>query len=259
MDRFQSNPYVLDECTRWGALDVALMHMSINDNTLGNFTTNTAPTTIFNNAGGSASFVQGPTTYYNHLLLAFLRFRQAQPGAMIVVDVGFTDPTSTQSGTTLAAMRQAFTDAFDGDKLVVLLDMINGQYRWLGNTYTIAGMPVPVIPNGASGSSPYFGKGTATITYSITGSVLTVTVANAGDLIEGMYPPAVNCQIQSQISGTTGGIGTYQLTLAPGDVASTSALWSSDPVHPIRNGHLYWGQERGKAAVFCAQKALGLI
>lgn len=264
-DRIASNPYALDEITRWGALDIAFFHMSINDNSLSNFTTNTAPTSIFNNAGGSGSFVQGPTTLYNMLVNAFWRARLASPSTMIVVDIGFHNPGSTPTASILSAYRNAFAAAFASDKLAIMLDFNAALYRYMGSTYAISGMSAPAIPAGADGSSSYFGTVPATITYSITGSVLTVTAANAGDLREGMTVgggadgSSGTCQIQSQLTGTAGGTGTYQLTFAPGDVASTSASWKSDAVHPLSTGHTYWGQERAKAALFCAQKVLGLI
>ena len=269
-DRLSSNPWALDEVTRWGALDIGHFHMSINDNSLWLFTTNTAPTSIFNNAGGSNSFIQGPTTLYNNLVTAFWRARLAQPGMMIVVDLGFHDPTATPNSAILTACRNAFATAFDSDKLAVLLDFNAAQYRWMGSTYTISGMTAPFIAAGTAGTNTYFGGGSSAggtrcnITYSITGTTLTVTAVNAGTVVPNLALGGTDgstgtAQIKRQLTGTTGSTGTYQLTFAPGDVASTTSNWDGDYIHPVELGHATWGQWRGKAALFGAQKVLGLI
>lgn len=84
------------------------------------------------------------------------------------------------------------------------------------------GYPVIIYGKAETGGNPFKVLGpwftpVATITASISGTTLTVTAASAnalasGQIIYGGYSVADSSQIVTQLTGTTGGVGTYQLT-----------------------------------------------
>ena len=78
----------------------------------------------------------------------------------------------------------------------------------------------------ASGSASTIAAGTASVTGSIADNVLTVTAVSSGTLYVGAVISgtgvATGTQIVSQTSGTTGGIGSYIVSIPNQDVASTT-------------------------------------
>jgi hypothetical protein len=89
-------------------------------------------------------------------------------------------------------------------------------------TFAATGSPT----GGASGSASTVAAGTASVTGSISGDILTVTAVGSGTLYAGGILSgtgvATGTQITSQISGTTGGIGTYYVSIPEQTVASTT-------------------------------------
>ena len=84
-------------------------------------------------------------------------------------------------------------------------------------------------PAGSPGSASVTGAiaaSTASVTGSISGNILTVTAVGSGTLVPGGTLSGTNVatgtQIVSQTSGTTGGIGTYQVSIPEQTVASTT-------------------------------------
>lgn len=79
---------------------------------------------------------------------------------------------------------------------------------------------------GASGSASSIAASTASVTGSIAGSVLTVTAVGSGTLVVGGTLSgtgvASGTMIAAQLTGTTGGIGTYTVSPQDQTVASTT-------------------------------------
>jgi hypothetical protein len=78
----------------------------------------------------------------------------------------------------------------------------------------------------ATGTTSTVAAGTSSVTGSISGNVLTVTAVSSGTLYAGTTisgtSVASGTQIVSQLSGTTGGIGTYAVSIPNQTVASTT-------------------------------------
>jgi hypothetical protein len=261
-DRIVSNPWGIDEGTRFGFLDVMAGHMSINDVTLENFVSLGTATASpkFNNAGGSNSFENGLTTLANLVVLALQRMRYTQPNAWIVIDSGFYPPDTPTSSTVMGVYRTAFNTAFAGDYMAVLVDVSNGNYYW-HNTVSATGDAFPLIPAGASGSTIYAPSASTVFLGGIVGTTMTVTGAPSFPLRTGMVfgvPPTYNgYRIISQTSGTTGGTGVYEFEAAPGDQApGTSLTMYGDSAHLTQEGYAKLGQVPGKAVYDSAVLAL---
>lgn len=90
--------------------------------------------------------------------------------------------------------------------------------------------------------------GAASVTGSITGNVLSVTVAGSAALVPGAVLSgsgvATGTRILSQLTGTTGGVGTYSVDIPEQSVASTtiSASWGVLTVSAVSSGTLAAGQ-----------------
>jgi len=81
-------------------------------------------------------------------------------------------------------------------------------------------------PGGGSGSASTIAAETSSVTGSIAGNVLTVTAVGSGTVYPGTTISgtgvATGTQIVSQLSGTTGGVGTYAVSIPEQTVASTT-------------------------------------
>jgi hypothetical protein len=89
-------------------------------------------------------------------------------------------------------------------------------------TFAASGVPT----TGASGSASTVAATTSSVTGSIAGDILTVAAVGSGTVYPGTTISGTNVttgtQIVSQISGTTGGIGTYYVSIPEQTVASTT-------------------------------------
>jgi hypothetical protein len=256
-DRFGSNPWGLAEVTRFGHLDIAFDHMSINDNVSAGFSAlpsgGNAPK--FNNAGGSNSFVAGTIAHPAWLKLAFQRQRLAQPEMLIVVDMGWGGPDAQPSASTQQGIRDAFSAVFDSDPAAILVNWIDGSYRWMGQSFPIPGFTAPLVPSGAIGSSPYFNSNVdAVVTGSVTGDVLTVTAVTSGVVQKNAAISALGSVRIRDFGTGTGGVGTYLLQYAPGDQASGTVTLAADKDHPTDAGVQKVGELRAGAVQFLAGK-----
>ncbi len=260
MDRVASNPWAIDEATRFNQLDAMIFHMTINDYTLSNFTTNNAPTNVFNNAGGSNSFVQGPTTYYNMLTLCYSRARWAHTNAWIVVETGLYNPDGAPNATISNTQIQAFSDMFDTDPMAIMVNVQTGVYRWMGVNYTIPAFTAPLVASGAIGSSQYYPPTNVVLDGTISGTTLTVTaITSGGPIMPGLGTGSSGTanRIYKQLTGTTGSTGTYQLEYAPGDVGvTTSMTYNGDTPHPLQSGHTVIGNMIGAGLLYGANLAI---
>jgi hypothetical protein len=81
-------------------------------------------------------------------------------------------------------------------------------------------------PSGASGSASSIAASTFSVTGSIADNVLTVSAVGSGTVVPGGTisgtSVASGTQVVSQLSGTTGGIGTYAVSIPEQTVASTT-------------------------------------
>lgn len=79
---------------------------------------------------------------------------------------------------------------------------------------------------GGSGTSSSIASSTSSVTGSIAGNIMTVTAVGSGTLYPGTTLSgtgvASGTQIVSQIGGTTGGVGTYYVSIPEQSVASTT-------------------------------------
>jgi hypothetical protein len=80
----------------------------------------------------------------------------------------------------------------------------------------------------ASGSSSSIAPSTSSVTGSVVGNILTVTVVGSGTLYPGTTISGTNVttgsMIMSQLSGTTGGVGTYALNIGDMAVAAGTTI-----------------------------------
>lgn len=82
------------------------------------------------------------------------------------------------------------------------------------------------IPGGASATGSSIAAGTFSVTGSVTGDVMTVTAVGSGTVVIGGsvsgtgIPTAPAPQVVSQLTGTTGGVGTYLLSV--GEITAAS-------------------------------------
>lgn len=257
-DRIGSNPYGFDESTRFGFLDVVSGHMSINDNTLGNYNSVSTSNKFVNQNG---NFVVGTTTLKNLLVLAFRRMRLMQPTAFITIDTAWASPDAVPSSAYVAILQSAFDQVFGSDPLADMLDFLGGNYRWMGANTPVTTFTAPLVAAGAIGSSQYFPPQTASITATISGATLNVSALNSGVRIEPGMVPTINglpCRILDYGTGT-GAAGTYTLEYAPGDNATaTTYSVGGDYPHPNQLGATKNGIEIANAVTFGVGKAAAL-
>lgn len=107
-----------------------------------------------------------------------------------------------------------------------------------GASFAAAGSPGSASVTGSIAAS------TASVTGSIANDVLNVTAVGSGTLVPGATISGANVasgtQIVSQLSGTTGGIGTYAVSIPEQTVASTtvSATYGTMTVTAVGSGAL---------------------
>lgn len=165
------------------------------------------PTTVTNSGAGPVSgFVhreqQGLITTY--LAIASMTVPQ---GFMITLMTG-GDFWCVNAGATLAQIGQkAFANLADG---------------------TVRFAAAGTIVGGASATGSDIAAGTFSTTGSVLGDVLTVTAVGSGTLYPGATVAnaglATGTKIVNQISGTTGGVGTYRLNVAGQTVAAGQTI-----------------------------------
>lgn len=267
-DRFGSNPYALDEMTRFGALNLAEFHMSINDFQTGGYNSigTGAAAPKFNVAGGSNAIIPGSDTFNMWIQLAFRRARYMQPDMMIVVDAGFAAPDQMPNSTYITAVRTLFDNVFSNDPLAVFYDYTTETYRYMGQTYS-TGQSQALVP-GAMGSGPYWPYNVANITATINGDELTVSAIDTR-LDVGMYISTGGTGgnfIAKQVSGTPGGVGVYKLLLPQTAVSTPTSMvyWGDSgpaggaPAHPTNIGGRLRGIRNANVMAMAAAKGAAL-
>lgn len=255
-DRVTGNPHGWSDAAWNGRRDGIFTHMSINDHTIGNYTSYT-PSTRFASQGNY--FVPGTTTYRRYLAEYHGRMRYVQTSAVHVVDAGFASPSDVPSAALIQIQRDAFAAVYDSDPLAIFADLFGGTYRWMGQTFTIPNFTAPIVAPGAQGSSPLFANLSFNGTASIAGDVLTVEAVSSGKLQVGMsLSGSKGPLIMAQLSGTPGGLGTYLLDYPPGDATSASIAYIGDNIHPADPGVEAWANAIAAANLFCCDKVLAL-
>lgn len=163
---------------------------------------------IVTNAGGApvAGFVHREQ---QGLIVDYLAFAgmKIQPGFMVTLMTG-GDFWVVNSGATFAQV---------GQKAFAIT--ASGLARFLA-----AG----AVPGGASATGSDIAAGTFSVTGSVANDVLTVTAVGSGTLYPGATVVnaglATGTKIASQLTGTAGGIGTYQLDVGGQTVAAGSTI-----------------------------------
>lgn len=103
------------------------------------------------------------------------------------------------------------------------------------------------VPSAASFTGS-IAAGSGSVTGGISGNVLTVTAVGSGSLVPGALlsggSVAASTQITSQLSGTTGGVGTYAVNIAQAvdDGTAISASYGTLTVSAVASGTLAPGQ-----------------
>lgn len=106
--------------------------------------------------------------------------------------------------------------------------------------------------------------GTASVTGNIAGNVLTVTAVTSGTLVPGAAITGTgvtaSTQIVSQLSGTTGGLGTYSVSKAQSvpDGTTISATYGTLTVSAVSTGTLSVGQVISGSGVTAGTQITGL-
>jgi len=119
------------------------------------------------------------------------------------------------------------------------------------------------LPSAASVTGA-IAAGTATVTGNIAGSVLTVTAVGSGNLVRGAAISGtgvtVGTQIVSQLSGTSGGLGTYAVSKAQAvpDGTAISAIYGTLTVSAVASGTLSVGQAISGSGVTVGTQITGL-
>jgi hypothetical protein len=105
-------------------------------------------------------------------------------------------------------------------------EAVPGQYAYANLANGLASFAAANSASTASGSSSSVAASTFSVTGSISGNVLTVTNVTSGTLVNGATISGTNVatgtQIVLQLSGTTGGVGTYAVSIPEQTVASTT-------------------------------------
>ena len=132
--------------------------------------------------------------------------------ASLLVPQGY--PVTLYSGGDFWVLNSGSTQALVGQKCYALYASGNSSFAATGS------------PTTASATASTIAAGTSSVTGSITGNILTVTFVGSGTLYAGTTLSGPNVAtgtlLQSQISGTTGGIGTYYVSIGEQAAASTT-------------------------------------
>lgn len=166
-------------------------------------------------ADGTNSFANnygtGPVTGFVHRTMNGLLTNYLQSFGMLV-PAGF--PVELMSGGDFWIVNSGATQALPGMKAYATLT--NGQ----------ASFAATGSPTGATSTSWSISAQTATFTGAITGNILTVTGAVTGTIYPGSIlsggTVATGTAIGPQINGTTGGDGTYYVSIPEQTVAAAS-------------------------------------
>lgn len=142
------------------------------------------------------------------------------------------------------------------------MTLYSASANWVKNNGTTQALPgMKAYANLATGAASFAATGspssasftgaiaaeTFSVTGSITGSVLTVTAVGSGTIVAGAAISGTNVAsgttIVDQLSGTTGGIGTYAVTPAEQTVASTtiSGTYGQLTVSAVSSGTIVVG------------------
>ncbi|MDQ0507402.1 structural cement protein Gp24 [Xanthobacter agilis] len=152
--------------------------------------------------------------------------------AGVVVPAGF--PITVLSSADLWVKNEGSTTARPGQ--VAYADLSNGAA-----SFAVTGSAATASVTGAIAAS------TASVTGSITDNVLTVTVVSSGSIVPGGTLSGTNVasgtKVVSQLSGTSGGVGTYAVDLAGQTVESTtiSETYGTLTVSAVSSGTLKVG------------------
>lgn len=106
-------------------------------------------------------------------------------------------------------------------------EVVVGQKAYANYSNGLATFAATASPTtGASGTTSTIAPATSSVTGSITGNVLTVTTVGSGTIYPGTTLSGTGVttgtQVVSQISGTTGGVGTYYVSIQDQAAASTT-------------------------------------
>lgn len=105
------------------------------------------------------------------------------------------------------------------------------------------------IPSAASGAASSVAASTFSVTGSITGDVLTVTSVGSGTVVNGATisggATVSGTQILAQLSGTTGGVGTYRVSIPEQTVTSQtiSGTYGTLTLGTVTGGSFAVGQQ----------------
>jgi hypothetical protein len=224
LDRIGANVLGIGDVTSPQAADVIWLNPTINDN-------------------GQSDQTQMQAMMTN----LFLKARYLRPGALIIFTLGFWAPQDPPSSAVVSTYRAAITAANDP-----------GLYLHDGVAQGWA-----TLTAGGTGASPnFYATNAPTATGSVAGNVMTVTSGSGIEPGHFLFNAAGNTfllsRVYKQLTGTTGGAGTYQLDLPPngGDIAAGTTLnfqsengVASYPVHPKPGGHVTYGGRMADAVV----------
>lgn len=117
-------------------------------------------------------------------------------------------------------------------------------------------------PNAASVTGD-IAAGTASVTGSIAGNVLTVSAVSSGELVPGAILSGTGItsgtQVTGQLSGVTGGIGTYAVdTYQQVDSTTVSATYGTLTVSAVSSGTLSVGQVLSGSGITAGTQITGL-
>lgn len=177
----------------------------------------------------------GPGNEANQAAVYFAGFEGAQqtPSSLLMAQYPAAGAAAYLRGGNISGLSLAQLQAIDGTLLVV----VDGYSRNGGTVSlssaaspTAAATTIATALNGSLSTEASFTGVIAPETFSVTGSiagnVLTVTNVASGTIVNGAAISgtgvAANTSIVSQLSGTTGGIGTYAVSGAGQNATSTS-------------------------------------
>lgn len=133
--------------------------------------------------------------------------------ASMLVPEGF--PVTVHSGGGFWAVNSGTTQAYRGQKAYA--NFASGLV-----SFAASGSP----PGGGTSTASSIAAETFSVTGSITGNILTVTAVSSGTIYNGATISgtgvASGTEIVAQLTGTTGGVGTYAVSLPEQTVASTT-------------------------------------
>lgn len=105
------------------------------------------------------------------------------------------------------------------------------------------------VPSAASATGSSVAASTFSVTASISGDVMTVTAVGSGSVVAGATISGTSVvsgtQVVSQLSGTTGGVGTYRVNIPEQTVTSTtiSGTYGTFTVGTVTSGNFAVGQQ----------------